>query len=147
MIDKQWEERNRPKSWLIYGMFGLIGLGVTLSFVGFRSNGCILHRSRSIIAKAEIHMMCAAVKLFKIDTGQYPERLEDLARQPVGVTNYNLHGYLYDGTAILSDPWDNSYRYHLQESNSECPFRIVSYGSDGAPGGEGEAADIYSVEY
>ena len=69
------------------------------------------------MAKAEIRLMYAAVKLFKIDTGQYPERLEDLVQQPAGVTNYNLNGYLDGATAVPTDPWDNSYRYHVECKN------------------------------
>ena len=40
----------------------------------------------------------------------------------------------------LLDPWGN--RYAITEGTNGRDFDIVSYGADGVPGGEGEAADI-----
>ncbi|PYM75793.1 MAG: type II secretion system protein GspG, partial [Candidatus Rokuibacteriota bacterium] len=45
--------------------------------------------------------------------------------------------------AVPKDPWGNAYKYRC------CPgqngeYDLWSEGSDGAPGGEGEAADITS---
>ena len=40
---------------------------------------------------------------------------------------------------LPKDPWGNAYRYTNPGNGN---FEIVSLGSDGAPGGEGEAADI-----
>ena len=41
------------------------------------------------------------------------------------------------------DPWGNEYRYRAPGPNN-LPFEILSLGSDGAEGGEGDAADIVS---
>jgi general secretion pathway protein G len=41
----------------------------------------------------------------------------------------------------LLDPWGNPYEYRKISNSS---FEIVSYGDDGMPGGEGDAADISS---
>jgi hypothetical protein len=41
----------------------------------------------------------------------------------------------------LLDPWGNEYVY-IKHSGSS--FEIISYGDDGAPGGEGDGADISS---
>lgn len=41
---------------------------------------------------------------------------------------------------VPSDPWGNAYGYELREGRPV----LWSYGADGAPGGEGEDADISS---
>jgi general secretion pathway protein G len=45
-----------------------------------------------------------------------------------------------DGGKLL-DPWGNEYQYNRITNST---FEIISYGDDGAPGGEGDAADISS---
>jgi general secretion pathway protein G len=41
------------------------------------------------------------------------------------------------------DPWSNPYTYRLLPANNE--FEVVSWGRDGKPGGEGDAADLSSA--
>jgi general secretion pathway protein G len=43
--------------------------------------------------------------------------------------------------APILDPWDNPYVLELE---SGMKFAIISYGADGAPGGDGEDRDIDS---
>ncbi len=38
------------------------------------------------------------------------------------------------------DPWGNAYRYRIPGTAGD--FDLMSYGADGAPGGEGEDADV-----
>ncbi|HLT29831.1 MAG TPA: type II secretion system protein GspG [Myxococcaceae bacterium] len=42
-------------------------------------------------------------------------------------------------TELPTDPWGTAYRYEIIEGRG----RIISYGADGQPGGEGEARDVY----
>ncbi|MES6459362.1 type II secretion system protein GspG, partial [Cutibacterium acnes] len=75
---------------------------------------------------------------FKLDVGRYPttdEGLDALVKAPSGVRGWN--GPYVKGDIPL-DPWGRPYRYTLQNGKLE----IVSLGADGAPGGEGEDADI-----
>ena len=79
------------------------------------------------------------MELFKLDVGRYPtteEGLDALMKRPGSVNGWN--GPYLKGE-LPKDPWGNAYRY-ANPSNGN--FEIVSLGSDGAPGGEGEAADI-----
>ena len=62
--------------------------------------------------------------------------LDALAKKP-GSANGWSGPYLKGG--LPTDPWGNAYRYANPGNGN---FEIVSLGSDGAPGGEGEAADI-----
>jgi general secretion pathway protein G len=43
--------------------------------------------------------------------------------------------------AVPPDPWGRAYIYRSPGANN-ADFDIVSYGKDGQPGGEGDAADL-----
>ena len=79
--------------------------------------------------------------------GFYPsteQGLESLVTRPaIGKTpkNYPANGYI---TKIPKDPWGNDYVYTAP--GQKVPFEIMSLGSDGAEGGEGEAADIWGED-
>jgi hypothetical protein len=47
-----------------------------------------------------------------------------------------LKGY----TSVPLDPWKNAYVFEPATSGSD--YKIISYGKDGQPGGEGDDADI-----
>lgn len=88
------------------------------------------------IAKTQVSNIEAAVEDYQIrNSGKLPDSLEALVTpDPNGVT------YLKNATAVPLDPWGNQYFYR-PDSNG-MTFEIGTYGSDGQPGGEGDAADI-----
>jgi general secretion pathway protein G len=45
---------------------------------------------------------------------------------------------------VPNDPWNNPYRYTYPAANGD--LEILSLGSDGTPGGEGEASDIRNTK-
>ncbi|MBK7644018.1 MAG: type II secretion system major pseudopilin GspG [Planctomycetes bacterium] len=73
------------------------------------------------------------------NSGKYPESLEALVTQ-----DENGHCFLegYNGK-IPKDPWRFEYQYEPPQQGHPQP-RVYSMGKDGAPGGEGEDADIDS---
>ena len=46
--------------------------------------------------------------------------------------------------SIPADPWGNPYQYKFPGPNGGV--QILSYGADGAPGGEGPNADISNAK-
>ena len=98
--------------------------------------------AKSKTAGVQIADLQKALDIFKLDTGRYPtseEGLEALAKQPGNVRGWN-GPYLSGG--VPNDPWNNPYRY----SYSGGRVDILSLGSDGQPGGEGEAADVRNAQ-
>ena len=84
-----------------------------------------------------------SLKMFKADTGNFPNTEEGLQAlinnpNPTKYRNYPNGGYL-DSKSAPKDSWGNEYIYILQGDS----FDIVSLGSDGKEGGDGEKADIY----
>ena len=94
--------------------------------------------AKSKTAGIQIADLDKSMELFKLDVGRYPtnaEGLQALVTKPASANGWN-GPYLKGG--LPTDPWGHAYRYTSSGGNIE----ILSLGADGAPGGEGENADI-----
>ena len=107
-------------------------------------------RARVARAKAEIALFKTAIQMYVNDNMAPPTARQGLSALvekptlPPVPENFPKGGYL-DRVTLPLDPWGNDYVYLVPGSRGE-PFEIVTYGSDAAPGGDGEAADISSSE-
>lgn len=93
-------------------------------------------------AGIQLEKIANIVELYRLETGRYPETLEDLINQPQGVERWN--GPYVRKQSQLNDPWGNP--LVIERPGQNGPFDIISYGGDGQPGGEGDDADINSWE-
>ena len=96
--------------------------------------------AKSKTAGVQIADLDKSLELFKLDVGRYPtteEGLESLVKRPGSVNGWT-GPYLKGG--VPTDPWGHPYRY--ANPGASGGLDIVSLGADGAPGGEGENADI-----
>lgn len=96
--------------------------------------------AKSKTAAVQISDLDKSLELFKLDVGRYPtteEGLQALVQRPGSVNGWS-GPYLKGG--VPSDPWGHPYKYANPGPNGG--IEVLSLGSDGAPGGEGEAADI-----
>jgi general secretion pathway protein G len=94
--------------------------------------------------KAQIELLGTALDTFRLDVGRYPsseEGLEALRTKPGGLERWDGP---YLKKEVPLDPWGKAYAY--RSPGEHGPFDIVSYGADGAPGGEGDNRDITSWE-
>jgi general secretion pathway protein G len=120
----------------------IIILGLLASLVGPRLFGRV-GQSKQAAAKAQIELLGAALDQYRLDIGAYPLSqvgLEALVKNP-NLANWN--GPYLKKTLVPVDPWGKPYQYKC------CPgdhgdYDIWSHGADGAPGGEGENADVAS---
>jgi len=89
-------------------------------------------------AASDIKTLSGLLQLYKTDVGLYPESLLDLRTRP----SEGADGWRgpYTEREIPTDPWGNEYDYSIASDGED--FSIVSYGQDGAPGGEGNNEDI-----
>lgn len=96
--------------------------------------------AKSKTAGVQIADIDKSLELFKLDVGRYPtsaEGLEALVKRPGNVNGWA--GPYLKGN-VPSDPWGHPYRFANPGPNGG--IEILSLGADGAPGGEGENADI-----
>ena len=87
------------------------------------------------VALTEISTLEAALDIYRLDVGEYPDSLEGLMENDTDRASWNGP---YLRRAVPTDPWDNDYVY---ESNGR-EFTLLSYGADGMSGGEDDDADI-----
>ena len=101
--------------------------------------------ARRTKAAVDIKSIEEALALFKLDNGFYPstdQGLQALVKKPeVGriPASYADEAYL---KKVPVDPWNQNYIY--LSPGAHDAYDIISYGSDGEPGGEGNDADIES---
>ena len=126
---------------LIELLIVVIILGVLAGLVGPRLFGR-LGQSRQAAARVQIELLGAALDQFKLDVGRYPTSQEGL--QALQQSPGNAPGWEgpYLKKDVPRDPWGHPYQYRSPGEHGE--YDVASLGSDGAPGGDGEAADVTS---
>jgi general secretion pathway protein G len=96
-------------------------------------------------AKVQIRNLETALKLYKLDSGQFPateQGLQSLVAKPTSGTipkNYKAEGYI-ESKQVPKDPWGNEYLYLSPGEHGD--YDLCSNGADSAKGGDGKAADI-----
>jgi general secretion pathway protein G len=138
--------RDRAGFTLIEIMVVIVILGLLAALVVPKLIGRT-EEAKKTQSRVQIRSIEQALELFKLDNGFFPttdQGLEALVRMPDSgrsPKNYRKGGYL---DRIPKDPWGSAYVYVSPGSHGD--YDISSYGADGAPGGEGEDADINSWE-
>ena len=101
-----------------------------------------LGTAKSETARLQMQEIATALDLFRLDAGRYPtqaEGLKALVERPAAVTRWS--GPYLRSAAIPNDPWNRPYQYRIPGSGGR-EFDLASFGSDGQPGGTGEAGDV-----
>lgn len=94
-------------------------------------------------AKSDIATLSSLLQQYRVDNDKYPateQGLVALRIQPNDAGNWKGP---YTSKDIPPDPWGNEYSYESPGPDGQ-DFYIVSYGADGAPGGDGDNLDITS---
>ena len=101
--------------------------------------------ARLIAARQDISSLTQALKLYRLDNQNYPTTEQGLAAlvqkptSPPIPNNWKSGGYV---DRLPKDPWGNDFQYLNPGLKGEID--VFSLGADGAPGGEGNNADIYN---
>jgi len=145
--------RRRPGKFRDRSGFTLIEIMVVIVILGLLAALVVpklvgrTEEAKKTQSRVQIKSLEQALELFKLDNGFFPttdQGLEALVRVPDAgriPKNYRKGGYL---DRLPKDPWGNAYVYVSPGAHGD--YDISSYGADGAPGGEGEDADINSWE-
>lgn len=119
----------------------LVIIGLLAAIVGPRLFSRLDDAKRRT-AHVQLTNLETAVDLFRLDVGRLPsqqEGLDALVHPPSDANGAWLGPYL-SRDQLPVDPWGHAYVYELAQDGAH--FRVVSYGSDGHTGGEGNSADI-----
>ncbi|GAB4543772.1 MAG: type II secretion system major pseudopilin GspG [Phycisphaerales bacterium] len=99
--------------------------------------------ARTGVAESNASSLVTATKNLLVDHGLSEDyTIRALLEPPPGVSEDEYRGPYVDNEQALLDPWGNEFELIIPSQNGNADFDIVSYGRDGAPGGEGEDADI-----
>jgi general secretion pathway protein G len=91
-----------------------------------------LKHAKVDVARGEARTLASALKLYYARTGHFPDAATGLlALESTHVIE-----------RLRPDPWGNPYHLNFRSGDPV----VVSYGEDGAPGGEGFDADISSAD-
>ncbi len=129
--------------------FTLIELMVVLVIIGVLAALIVpnvLNRTddaRATAARTDVHNLMQALKLYKLDNQRFPTAEQGLLalvqRPATAPAPTNWKPYL---EKLPNDPWGRPYQYLNPGIQGEVD--VMSFGADGASGGEGKNADIGS---
>jgi general secretion pathway protein G len=120
----------------------LVILGLLAALAGPRVIG-YLGGAKADTARLQVQNFKSALDLYRLDTGSYPasqQGLGALLRNPGNVPGWK--GPYIDSPTLPNDPWGNPYVFRAPGEHGA--YDLYTLGSDNAPGGTGEAADVTS---
>jgi general secretion pathway protein G len=126
----------------------LVIIGILAGYIGPKIMGHPEEAKRTMAA-VQIQGIETALKLYKLDNGEYPSTEQGLSAlvEPPTVgklpAKWRKGGYLEKGK-VPKDQWGNDFVYFCPGIHGD--YDLSSYGPDGEPGGENQNADINSWE-
>jgi general secretion pathway protein G len=140
---------SRQRSKQIQHGFTLIELLVVVAIIGLLAAYVApkyfsqIGKSEHAVAKAQVEGFSRAIGAYRIDVGSFPtteEGLAALVNKPTDSVKAAKWNGPYLQKTAPNDPWGRAYIYRSPGAKGD--FELISYGSDGQPGGVGDAADI-----
>lgn len=135
--------------------FSFIELMVVVIILGILAGAIVprymdkTDKAKAVKAKVDIGAIETSLKMYKLDNDVYPTTEQGLAAliekpstEPIP-RNWNEKGY-FEKQRIPKDPWGREYMYLSPGIHGD--YDIISYGADGASGGEGINQDIVNWE-
>lgn len=119
-------------------------LGMLIGLVGPQLIG-LLGSSKQKVAEQQVARLANILDMYRLDVGSFPTTEQGLAAlntAPAGVASWN--GPYVKGADVVLDPWGRPFLYRNPSQRQGTPYDLFSHGSDGVPGGTGEAADVFN---
>jgi general secretion pathway protein G len=140
--------RNERGFTLIELMVVIVILGILVGLIIPRIMGRP-DEARAAKARMQIESLETALKLYKLDNGNYPtteQGLQALVQAPAAgglAKKWRQGGYLEKGK-VPKDPWDSDFVYISPGVHGD--FDLSCLGADSEAGGEGKNKDINNWE-
>jgi general secretion pathway protein G len=120
---------------VVLGIMALLSAVVAPQVIRYLSS------ARSETAATQLHNLEAALELYNIDTGSYPNEADGLlalVKAPKSAATWR--GPYLKREDALQDPWGQTYIYRIPGEHGA--YDVLSYGRDVKPNGEGEDRDV-----
>jgi len=138
---KSRDQRSEKGFTLVEILVVMIIIGLLAALVGPKLFGKV-SMAKLKAAKAQVELFGTALDSLRLDAGRYPtteEGLKALREKPSGMEAWKGP---YLSKEIPLDPWGKAFLYKSPGEHGD--YDLVSYGLDGAEGGEGENQDVVS---
>ncbi len=146
LLKKIYRKLKDDRGWTFVETLIVIAIALMLTamvgLTAFKQVG----KAKRVKAQTEIENASLALTTYFLDCGSYPteqQGLQALSEKPSSDPQPAGWNGPYITRKITQDPWGKDYLYQVPGPSGQ-PFGIISYGSDGLEGGEGEAEDITS---
>jgi general secretion pathway protein G len=103
--------------------------------------------AKDATARSQIEMLGAALDAYRLDNGRYPSTQQGLTalwQSPTTAPQPTNWRGPYLRKEVPLDPWKHPYQYVAPGDVNATAYDLISYGSDGKAGGDGDATDIVS---
>lgn len=121
----------------LMAVVAILGLLATVVAVNLGDRKATADRAR---VQTDMSAILQGIMAFRLDVGRRPRAFEELWVRPADARRWGPNPYIEPSPP--RDPWGNLYDLAYEGDRAV----LTSYGADGAPGGEGEDADLVSLE-
>lgn len=139
MVERRKKHSKQGGFTLLELLVVMVIIGLLAAYVGPRYFSQ-LGKSEMKTARAQIEAFGHALDTYRLEVGQYPTTEQGLAALVSAPPAESKWGGPYLQKAVPLDPWGRPYIYRAPGQQFE--FDLLSYGKDGAPGGDQSNADI-----
>ncbi len=151
MISHNYRRRAASPARSIARAFSLLELIIVIAIIGMLAALVLPNLfgasedAKIQTTKTQMNNLAGSVESFRSKFNRYPteaEGLDILLEQPASLLNeagLDKSQVFLQRDVLPQDGWGNPFVYKIDENHG---FTIISYGSDGQPSGEGNAADI-----
>ncbi|MCP3871747.1 MAG: type II secretion system major pseudopilin GspG [Desulfobacteraceae bacterium] len=129
-------------------MVVVVILGILATYIAPRFMGRA-DDAKLVKARVDIGAIEMSLQLYRLDNGNYPTTeqgllalIEKPSTEPIPL-KWKEKGYL-EKARLPKDPWGREYLYLSPGVHDD--YDVISYGADGAPGGDGKNKDTNSWE-
>ena len=136
--------RIRRSAFTLIEVVVVIVILVTLASIATPLYMSYIKKANVGAAKTQMKMLEDALTGYRLDIGSFPTADAGLQALVENVDNNEKWDGPYIKPSVPKDPWGNEYVYVIPGEHGE--YDLTSYGSDGQPGGSGDAADINNWE-
>jgi len=129
--------RRAPKGFSLLEIMIVLGIiailmGGAIALIGGVGEGAKLQQ-----VTADFQALGSALKMYKINAGQYPttaQGLQALVEKPTSTPVPKR--WVQISKSVPKDPWGNPYGYKFPGSKNKSEFELISKGKDGTEGTE-----------
>lgn len=136
MRTKRAKRMNKDSGFTLLELLLVMAILVVLASLSTFAILNLQRRSLQRSAYMEIQTLSKACKMYKLDVGSFPQKLDDLFTLPSGLNNTTWGGPYLD-KQIPADPWQQPYTYGSDEQND-----IVTITSNGPDRQKGTQDDV-----